>query len=228
MKQQKRKLRIYISNTYTPSKPEGEDSEKVASWELRVEGKLLEEVSEWRCFFFLIFKYVLKIFFSACLCLWKTCIALLLADPSVWLRPCNQMCVHSSLHPTPQLLVRISTQTLIHTGTHSCSLLKQNWNHELRHVSPPFISSLCHLGPHEGYFSFYSLCFLPRCSMQACVGVLHGVSKKREIDVGEEVLMFANCQGVGRFYFSFLAVCSFVLTPPPLMRSELNNVATQT
>ncbi|XP_029694256.1 SWI/SNF-related matrix-associated actin-dependent regulator of chromatin subfamily D member 2-like [Takifugu rubripes] len=40
---QKRKLRIYISNTYTPSKPEGEDSEKVASWELRVEGKLLEE-----------------------------------------------------------------------------------------------------------------------------------------------------------------------------------------
>lgn len=47
MTQQKRKLRIYISNTYTPSKPEGEDAEKVASWELRVEGKLLEEVSEW-------------------------------------------------------------------------------------------------------------------------------------------------------------------------------------
>lgn len=43
--QQKRKLRIYISNTYTPSKPEGEESEKVSSWELRVEGKLLEEVS---------------------------------------------------------------------------------------------------------------------------------------------------------------------------------------
>lgn len=180
-------------------------------------------------FFFFFFKYVLKNFFSACLCLWKTCIALLLADPSVWLRPCNQMCVHSSLHPTPQLLVRISTHnTHTHGHTHSCSLLKQNWNHELRRVSPPFISSLCHLGPHEGYFSFFSLCFLPRCLMQACVGVLHRVSKKREIDVGEEVLMFANCQGVGRFYFSFLAVCSFVLTPPPLVRSELNNVATQT
>lgn len=46
MTQQKRKLRIYISNTYTPSKPDGEEAEKVSSWELRVEGKLLEEVSE--------------------------------------------------------------------------------------------------------------------------------------------------------------------------------------
>lgn len=44
--QQKRKLRIYISNTYTPGKPEGEEAEKVSSWELRVEGKLLEDVSE--------------------------------------------------------------------------------------------------------------------------------------------------------------------------------------
>ncbi|XP_062859311.1 SWI/SNF-related matrix-associated actin-dependent regulator of chromatin subfamily D member 2 [Trichomycterus rosablanca] len=40
---QKRKLRIYISNTCTPAKPEGEESERVASWELRVEGKLLED-----------------------------------------------------------------------------------------------------------------------------------------------------------------------------------------
>ncbi|MBN3276159.1 SMRD2 regulator, partial [Polyodon spathula] len=40
---QKRKLRIYISNTYTPAKPEGDEAEKVASWELRVEGKLLED-----------------------------------------------------------------------------------------------------------------------------------------------------------------------------------------
>ncbi|XP_076857142.1 SWI/SNF-related matrix-associated actin-dependent regulator of chromatin subfamily D member 2-like isoform X1 [Brachyhypopomus gauderio] len=40
---QKRKLRVYISNTCTPGKPEGEESEKVASWELRVEGKLLED-----------------------------------------------------------------------------------------------------------------------------------------------------------------------------------------
>lgn len=50
--QQKRKLRIYISNTYTPSKPEGEDSEKLASWELRVEGKLLEEVGSNVFYFF--------------------------------------------------------------------------------------------------------------------------------------------------------------------------------
>lgn len=48
VEQQKRKLRIYISNTYTPSKPEGEEAEKVSSWELRVEGKLLEEVREYR------------------------------------------------------------------------------------------------------------------------------------------------------------------------------------
>uniref|UniRef100_A0A4W4HKE3 DM2 domain-containing protein n=1 Tax=Electrophorus electricus TaxID=8005 RepID=A0A4W4HKE3_ELEEL len=40
---QKRKLRVYISNTCTPGKLEGEESEKVASWELRVEGKLLED-----------------------------------------------------------------------------------------------------------------------------------------------------------------------------------------
>lgn len=42
--QQKRKLRIYISNTFTPAKEEGEGGERVASWELRVEGKLLEDV----------------------------------------------------------------------------------------------------------------------------------------------------------------------------------------
>ncbi|XP_073182118.1 SWI/SNF-related matrix-associated actin-dependent regulator of chromatin subfamily D member 2 isoform X2 [Lepidochelys kempii] len=40
---QKRKLRIYISNTFTPGKEEGDGSERVASWELRVEGKLLED-----------------------------------------------------------------------------------------------------------------------------------------------------------------------------------------
>ncbi|XP_056618808.1 SWI/SNF-related matrix-associated actin-dependent regulator of chromatin subfamily D member 3b isoform X1 [Triplophysa dalaica] len=41
---QKRKLRIYISNTYNPAKPDAEDSEgSIASWELRVEGKLLED-----------------------------------------------------------------------------------------------------------------------------------------------------------------------------------------
>lgn len=55
--QQKRKLRIYISNTFSPSKADGDNSgtagtpggtpaaDKVASWELRVEGKLLDDVS---------------------------------------------------------------------------------------------------------------------------------------------------------------------------------------
>ncbi|XP_055063452.1 SWI/SNF-related matrix-associated actin-dependent regulator of chromatin subfamily D member 3b isoform X1 [Misgurnus anguillicaudatus] len=41
---QKRKLRLYISNTYNPAKPDAEDSEgSIASWELRVEGKLLDD-----------------------------------------------------------------------------------------------------------------------------------------------------------------------------------------
>lgn len=45
--QQKRKLRIFISNTFNPAKSDAEDGEgTVASWELRVEGRLLEDVSE--------------------------------------------------------------------------------------------------------------------------------------------------------------------------------------
>uniref|UniRef100_UPI00398E449E SWI/SNF-related matrix-associated actin-dependent regulator of chromatin subfamily D member 1 isoform X2 n=1 Tax=Pristiophorus japonicus TaxID=55135 RepID=UPI00398E449E len=41
---QKRKLRIFISNTFNPAKPDAEDGEgTVASWELRVEGRLLED-----------------------------------------------------------------------------------------------------------------------------------------------------------------------------------------
>uniref|UniRef100_A0A8L2Q6R2 SWI/SNF related, matrix associated, actin dependent regulator of chromatin, subfamily d, member 2 n=1 Tax=Rattus norvegicus TaxID=10116 RepID=A0A8L2Q6R2_RAT len=55
---QKRKLRIYISNTFSPSKADGDNSgtagtpggtpaaDKVASWELRVEGKLLDDPSK--------------------------------------------------------------------------------------------------------------------------------------------------------------------------------------
>lgn len=55
---QKRKLRIYISNTFSPSKAEGDSAgtagtpggtpagDKVASWELRVEGKLLDDPSK--------------------------------------------------------------------------------------------------------------------------------------------------------------------------------------
>lgn len=44
---QKRKLRIFISNTFYPAKEPGEgggqEEGSVASWELRVEGRLLEE-----------------------------------------------------------------------------------------------------------------------------------------------------------------------------------------
>lgn len=41
---QKRKLRIFISNTFYPAKEPGENEEgSVASWELRVEGRLLED-----------------------------------------------------------------------------------------------------------------------------------------------------------------------------------------
>ncbi|KAM4606689.1 SWI/SNF-related matrix-associated actin-dependent regulator of chromatin subfamily D member 3b isoform 5-T5 [Polymixia lowei] len=44
MKQQKRKLRLYISNTFNPAKPDADDSDgSIASWELRVEGKLLDD-----------------------------------------------------------------------------------------------------------------------------------------------------------------------------------------
>lgn len=44
---QKRKLRIFISNTFYPAKEPGESAGQeegtVASWELRVEGRLLED-----------------------------------------------------------------------------------------------------------------------------------------------------------------------------------------
>lgn len=41
---QKRKLRIFISNTFYPAKEATESEEgTVASWELRVEGRLLED-----------------------------------------------------------------------------------------------------------------------------------------------------------------------------------------
>ncbi|XP_013410680.1 SWI/SNF-related matrix-associated actin-dependent regulator of chromatin subfamily D member 1 isoform X5 [Lingula anatina] len=40
---QKRKLRIFISNTFYPSKVEEEGEETIPSWELRIEGRLLED-----------------------------------------------------------------------------------------------------------------------------------------------------------------------------------------
>lgn len=41
---QKRKLRIFISNTFYPAKEPSEGEEgSVASWELRVEGRLLDD-----------------------------------------------------------------------------------------------------------------------------------------------------------------------------------------
>lgn len=42
----KRKLRIFISNTFYPPKPDVEDDDNVPSWELRVEGKLLDETGK--------------------------------------------------------------------------------------------------------------------------------------------------------------------------------------
>lgn len=41
----KKKLRIFISNTFYPARAEGGEGEdaSVASWELRVEGRLLED-----------------------------------------------------------------------------------------------------------------------------------------------------------------------------------------
>uniref|UniRef100_A0A4W4G2R8 DM2 domain-containing protein n=1 Tax=Electrophorus electricus TaxID=8005 RepID=A0A4W4G2R8_ELEEL len=48
---QKRKLRLYISNTFNPSKPDSDDSEgSIASWELRVEGKLKISCLFYSCF----------------------------------------------------------------------------------------------------------------------------------------------------------------------------------
>lgn len=53
--QQKRKLRLYISNTFNPARPDADDSDgSIASWELRVEGKLLDDVSfvaQWTFYF---------------------------------------------------------------------------------------------------------------------------------------------------------------------------------
>ncbi|XP_043923504.1 SWI/SNF-related matrix-associated actin-dependent regulator of chromatin subfamily D member 3 isoform X5 [Protopterus annectens] len=44
---QKRKLRLYISNTFNPAKSDTDDSDgSIASWELRVEGKLLDDPSK--------------------------------------------------------------------------------------------------------------------------------------------------------------------------------------
>lgn len=47
---QKRKLRIFISNTFFPAKEIGEsggqEDGSVASWELRVEGRLLEDTNK--------------------------------------------------------------------------------------------------------------------------------------------------------------------------------------
>lgn len=112
--QQKRKLRIYISNTYTPSKPEGEDSEKVASWELRVEGKLLEEVSEWD---FNVSNYLIAFLVCPHFHSVSEKLVLLCSDLAQVLGSnLTTRCVHSSLHSTPQLLARIPTH--VHTHTH--------------------------------------------------------------------------------------------------------------
>ncbi|XP_040211388.1 SWI/SNF-related matrix-associated actin-dependent regulator of chromatin subfamily D member 3 isoform X2 [Aquarana catesbeiana] len=54
---QKRKLRLYISNTFNPAKPDADDSDgSIASWELRVEGKLLDDPSKMKRKFSSFFK----------------------------------------------------------------------------------------------------------------------------------------------------------------------------
>ncbi|XP_056409039.1 SWI/SNF-related matrix-associated actin-dependent regulator of chromatin subfamily D member 3-like, partial [Hyla sarda] len=54
---QKRKLRLYISNTFNPAKTDAEDSDgSIASWELRVEGKLLDDPSKMKRKFSSFFK----------------------------------------------------------------------------------------------------------------------------------------------------------------------------
>lgn len=118
--QQKRKLRIYISNTYTPSKPEGEEAEKVSSWELRVEGKLLEEVSLKKK------KKHIRVFslLSRCGLTASISVSLIVflqtwVGQCSWLRLRSQMCVYSFSHSTPQLLTHTHTQDLI-------------WNTELK------------------------------------------------------------------------------------------------
>ena len=161
--QQKRKLRIYISNTYTPSKPEGEEAEKVSSWELRVEGKLLEEVSEQtlELTFESPHPSVVRLqYFSLCYCVSENFQSLSSGWP-VSLAQTTQpdVCLQlSSLHPaTPQT----HTHTHTHTYTCSCSLLKWGIETTGRYIPwadmpplPPSIQlqSLCHPGPHEGGF----------------------------------------------------------------------------
>ncbi|XP_041421622.1 SWI/SNF-related matrix-associated actin-dependent regulator of chromatin subfamily D member 3 isoform X6 [Xenopus laevis] len=54
---QKRKLRLYISNTFNPAKADADDSDgSIASWELRVEGKLLDDPSKMKRKFSSFFK----------------------------------------------------------------------------------------------------------------------------------------------------------------------------
>lgn len=58
--QQKRKLRLYISNTFNPARPDADDSDgSIASWELRVEGKLLDDVS---CFSYTNLTFIVKLY----------------------------------------------------------------------------------------------------------------------------------------------------------------------
>lgn len=154
MTQQKRKLRIYISNTYTPSKPEGEDSEKVASWELRVEGKLLEEVSEWH----LHFKNKFHLHNSTVSLKNLCCSAL---GPSAWLKPRNQMCSWlPSLHPTSSAHSRTNSYTHAHTLFLFWNRIEtMSWN-----MSPLPSSAYCVIWgiTKDLFFPPSALCVLPR------------------------------------------------------------------
>lgn len=228
MTQQKRKLRIYISNTYTPSKPDGEEAEKVSSWELRVEGKLLEEVSKQHSHYIWIFLLCSTITRVVWLPSISGSVIVFLHSHSAlvglcpWLWPSNQMCVYSSppLHPTTPNTLAHKLMLSFETG---------NWNHWPLHTischaSPPSINSLCHLGPHEEGFkkkkNFTVHFFSSAVLVQACVGVLHRVTEK-ERDVREGVKGVILCKHIltglwrGRGVQQlFLVVYSFVLHHP--------------
>lgn len=159
--QQKRKLRIYISNTYTPSKPEGEEAEKVSSWELRVEGKLLEEVSLKKKNTFECSRYCpgvvwLQVFQSLSLCFFKLELASVLGSDYA------ARCVFTAFLIPPH--------NCWHTHTLRISFEIRNWNHWPLHTmswlaSFPDINSSSthcviwgHMKEKEVFFSFFFVC----------------------------------------------------------------------
>lgn len=74
---------------------------------------------------------------------------------SPWLRPCNQMCVHGSVHSTPQLRAHAHTHAYVPFLNKELKPLAVRY-HELTGLPSLHqvqLNSLCHLEPHEGVFS---------------------------------------------------------------------------